>query len=125
MHRSAKRTAAAFLLAAGTLIVPLAAAVPAGAAPTDTPALAACGVSYSDKDSSTWHKSSGNGVNMRSGPSTGCAVLGMSYSTQLIDYHCYVSASDGTWTYARNDATGVKGWIRDDLLTDNGSKVPC
>ncbi|MFE7529150.1 SH3 domain-containing protein [Kitasatospora sp. NPDC057542] len=123
MHRSAKRTATALLLAAGTLIVPLAAAVPAGAAPTA--ALAACNVSYGDKDGSSWHKSSKNGVNMRSGPSTGCAVLGVSYSTQLIDYHCYVSASDGTWTYARNDATGVKGWIRDDLLTDSGSRVRC
>lgn len=121
MHRSAKRTATALLLAAGTLLVPLAAAVPAGAAP----ALAACNVSYSDKDSSSWGKTSKNGANMRSGPSTSCAVLGVSYSTQLIDYHCYVSASDGTWTYVRNDATGVKGWIRDDLLTDRGSGVHC
>ncbi|MEU1286950.1 SH3 domain-containing protein [Kitasatospora sp. NPDC005856] len=125
MHRSAKRTATALLLAAGTLIVPLAAAVPAGAAPAAAPALAACNVSYGDKDSSSWHASAKNGVNMRSGPSTSCAVLGVSYSTQLIDYHCFVSASDGTWTYVRNDATGVKGWIRDDLLTDRGSGVRC
>ncbi|MFB6892411.1 SH3 domain-containing protein [Kitasatospora sp. NPDC056327] len=124
MHRPTKRTATALALAAAALIVPLAAAVPAGAADTAAPA-AACNVTYGDKDSSTWHKSSKNGVNMRSGPSTGCAALGVAYSTQLIDYHCYLPVGDYTWTYARNDATGVKGWIRDDLLTDGGSLVRC
>jgi hypothetical protein len=45
--------------------------------------------------------------------------------TQRLDYHCYTIAGDYTWTYVRNDSTGVSGWIRDDLLSDYGSSVYC
>jgi hypothetical protein len=87
-------------------------------------ASASCGTGVSDKDSSSWNKTA-NGANERSGSSTSCAINGIAYSTQSLDYHCYTIAGSYTWTYLRNDATGVYGWVRDDLLSDYGSYVYC
>lgn len=63
---------------------------------------------------------------MRSGPSnTLCIATGVATPNHVLDYHCYASGTGGTWTYVRNDSTGVKGWIRDEYLKDGGSGVPC
>ncbi|MFB8025292.1 SH3 domain-containing protein [Streptomyces sp. NPDC056465] len=105
-------------LAAVAVAVPLSLSTPAAAH-------AACGKSVADADGSSWGKTA-NGANERSGSSTGCAVKGVAYNTQALDYHCYTVGNDGyTWTFVRNDATGVTGWIRDDLLSDGGSFVSC
>ncbi|MBO4207641.1 SH3 domain-containing protein [Micromonospora echinofusca] len=86
---------------------------------------ATCGKTASDKDGSGWVKSA-NGANIRSGSSTGCTSKGIAYSSHVLDYHCYTWGNDGySWTYVRNDTTGVQGWIRDDLLSDRGSDVHC
>lgn len=86
---------------------------------------ASCGTTVSDKDSSSWN-AAGGGANMRSGSSTTCAINGLANSGQRLDYHCFTVGNDGaSWTYTRNDSTGVSGWIRDDLLSDFGSDVPC
>jgi hypothetical protein len=104
-------------LAAVALAVPLSLATPASAA-------ASCGTTVSDRDSSSWGRTA-NGANERSGSSTSCAVKGIAYNTQTLDYHCYTWGSDYSWTFLRNDATGVTGWVRDDLLSDGGSTVYC
>ncbi|WP_306316289.1 MULTISPECIES: SH3 domain-containing protein [unclassified Streptomyces] len=87
-------------------------------------AAAACGKTASDKDSSSWGKTA-NGANERTGSSTSCTSKGIAYSSHTLDYHCYTRAGDYTWTYLRNDTTGVTGWVRDDLLSDGGSLDYC
>lgn len=105
-------------LAAVAIAVPLSLSTPAAAH-------AGCGTTVGDSDGSAWGKTA-NGANARSGSSTGCAIKGVAYNTQTLDYHCYTAGNDGyTWTFVRNDSTGVTGWIRDDLLSDGGSYVNC
>jgi Ni/Co efflux regulator RcnB len=111
-----------------TALVPMAAVV-ALAAPlalaTPAAAHAPCGTTVPDLDPSAWGKTA-NGVHQRSGSSTGCTSHGLAYSTHTLDYHCWTLGNDGyTWTYVRNDATNVSGWMRDNLLSDNGSTVSC
>ncbi|MEV1008858.1 SH3 domain-containing protein [Streptomyces sp. NPDC049881] len=92
---------------------------------TTASAHAACGTSVGDRDNSTW-VSSANGANIRTGSGTNCGARGVAYASHRLDYHCYTVGNDGyTWTFVRNDTTGVTGWIRDDLLSDRGSNVPC
>lgn len=86
---------------------------------------AACGKTAPDKDSGSWN-TTGYGANMRSGSSTGCGINGVAGAGDRLDYHCYTSGNDGyTWTYLRNDTDGTSGWVRDDLLGDNGSYIYC
>ncbi|MFF5921779.1 SH3 domain-containing protein [Streptomyces flavochromogenes] len=116
-----KRRIAALLpvVAMAAVAIPMTTAAPAFAG-------AACGKTVADKDGSTWNKTA-DGANQRSGSSTGCGINGIAYNTHLLDYHCYtrIGSSSETWTFVRNDATGVSGWIRDDLLSDGGSLVYC
>ncbi|MGA4844638.1 SH3 domain-containing protein [Streptomyces sp. G45] len=105
-------------IAAVAVAVPLSLASPAAAH-------ASCGKTASDKDGGSWNRTA-NGANERSGSSTGCAITGIAYNSHRLDYHCYTSGNDGkTWTYLRNDSTGVSGWVRDDLLSDGGSLYSC
>lgn len=113
--------AAAFVLAAAVL-TPAVSAVPVHA-------YAKCGKRVGDKDNSTWRATAG-GANMRSGADTGCSVIGLAASGDVLDYHCYTwGAWQGdtrdAWTYARNTRTGVEGWLRTDVLSDFGSRVHC
>ncbi|MFF4832844.1 SH3 domain-containing protein [Streptomyces sp. NPDC001315] len=88
---------------------------------------ALCGTSATDKDSTAWD-ATGGGANMRSGSSTSCAINGIAASGNHLDYHCYTWGADGySWTYLRNDSKSpdVYGWVRDTLLSDGGSLVPC
>lgn len=105
-------------------LVAVAASIPLALATTPASASAACGKTVADKDGGSWNKTA-NGANERSGSSTGCVSNGIAYNTQRLDYHCYTVAGDYTWTYLRNDSTGVYGWVRDDLLSDGGSYVYC
>ncbi|MFF4387176.1 SH3 domain-containing protein [Streptomyces sp. NPDC001552] len=91
-------------------------------------AFAGCGGVPEDLDGGGWYATAGGAVNMRSGASTGCPVKGVTYQGQALDYHCFANPladDDWNWTYARNVSTGVEGWIRNDLLSDHGSKVKC
>ncbi|MFD7827863.1 hypothetical protein [Kitasatospora sp. NPDC059803] len=111
------------------LAAPQALASPASAAPA-APAtvFAGCGWVPEDIDGGGWYATADGAVNMRSGASTGCPANGVAYQGQALDYHCYstpLADDDFSWTYARNVSTGVQGWIRNDLLTDHGSKVKC
>ncbi|MCS0638523.1 SH3 domain-containing protein [Streptomyces sp. LP05-1] len=115
-----KRRLAAIVpaVAMAALAVPLITTTPAAAH-------APCGKTAADKDGSAWGAWA-NGANTRSGSGIGCISNGIAYNTQRLDYHCYTVGNDGkTWTYLRNDSTGVTGWIRDDLLSNGGSLVYC
>jgi hypothetical protein len=95
------------------------------ALPTSASAVA-CYYYGPDLDPSAW-RATANGANMRVGASTSCAISGVARAGHRLDYHCYtaVNSGGGTWTYLRNDTTGIVGWVRDDLLSDNGSSVYC
>ncbi len=63
-------------------------------------------------------------VNQRNGTravsSTDCVIVGVLQPTDDALYFCFTVGNDGfTWTYLRNQRTGVRGWSRDDLLDLN------
>ncbi|WP_254402445.1 SH3 domain-containing protein [Streptomyces sp. AC555_RSS877] len=113
---------AAFTLAAA-VITPVATA-------SGAQAYANCGRTASDRDGGSW-RATASGAHMRSGSSTGCSSNGLAYSGDALDYHCYTwGAPDSqgftwAWTYARNTRTGVQGWLRSDVLSDERSSVYC
>ncbi|MEO3753895.1 SH3 domain-containing protein [Streptomyces sp. B6B3] len=109
--------------AVAALVTPV---VVVGAA-TPAVAEAACGKTAPDRDSSPLDNTAvSGGVNMRSGTSSAnCPSNGVAYPSHNLDYHCYTGTEGYSWTYARNATTGVSGWIRHDLLTDQGSNVYC
>ncbi|WP_225637105.1 hypothetical protein [Streptomyces solaniscabiei] len=82
-----------------------------------------CGSSATDIDpSASGHAKSTS--NIRSGPSTYCSIAGTAYAGVGLDYHCFVVTSPTeSWTFLRSGS--VYGWVRDDLLSDNGSHVSC
>ncbi|MEX3106084.1 SH3 domain-containing protein [Streptomyces niveiscabiei] len=119
------RKAAAVGLAAAALLG--GASVPAVAAPAASGAsvLATC-------PDNNWYIADGrtgssttNGVNIRSGPSTGCTALGQAQASHNLRYDCYKYDSGYTWTHVLDRTTGISGWIRDDLLTDGGAYYLC
>ena len=119
---SKSRSLAAALLLAAAVIAPAVTASPAYA-------YAPCGKKAPDRDGGAWNATA-DGVNMRSGSSTGCSINGYAGSTDRIDYHCQTAGAwEGDhatmWTYARNVRTGVEGWMRTDTLDDFGSNVDC
>jgi hypothetical protein len=85
----------------------------------------ACGVSYPAKDFSGVSKFPANTVTLRSGPSNSCIQIGQGMPDQIAQYLCYAPGDGGTWTFLRNVSTGDQGWVRDDLLAADGSRVPC
>ncbi|MFV2018032.1 hypothetical protein [Micromonospora sp. LOL_023] len=118
MRRATRGALGVVALAVTALVAPVA---------TSSAALAhaPCGRTVSDRDSSSW-PTGADAVRHRSGSSTSCDINGIAYSSHRLDYHCYTVGNDGyTWTYVRNDATGVQGWTRDDLLPGYGSFVYC
>lgn len=85
-----------------------------------------CGPAPSDADSSSWGTPFSGATNMRRSPSTGSTpICGVAQASHRADYHCYTVGEGGTWTYVRDVNTTFAGWVRDDLLSDGGSFVPC
>lgn len=131
-QRMKKSVMAAILGAVVTLgmLVIAPASASADTTPTKDPGVvimhASCGAaSPSDIDGGSWN-ATGGGANIRSGSSTSCAKRGEADSGHRLDYHCYTVGNDGyTWTFLRDNNTGIKGWVRDDLLSDNGSYKYC
>ncbi len=90
--------------------------------------LSTCGEpSKPDKDSSEWGKYfKKNYTNIRKLASTNSTICGQGQKSHTVDYHCWARARDGkTWTYLRDHTTNYEGWVRDDLLKNNGSYVHC
>jgi len=66
----------------------------------------------------------GGAANQRSGSSTGCSAPGALQPTDDALYYCYTWGNDDySWTYLRNQRTGVRGWVRDTLLDLNADGV--
>lgn len=86
---------------------------------------ALCNQKPGDKDGSASGHVTGQGVNLRSGPSTSCKSNGQAYPNHKLDYHCYKTSGGYDWTYLRDATTGKKGWVRQDYLSDTGSFVKC
>lgn len=86
-----------------------------------------CGSAPADKDGSSWGRYfKVNGVNIRKSPSTSSKVCAQGQKSHVVDYHCWTRGSDGrTWTFLRDATTHYAGWVRDDLLKNNGSHVHC
>jgi len=86
-----------------------------------------CSDTHSDKDHSTYPKPFDGATNVRSGPSTTCAVVGVVGTVNKADYHCYVNgdaSNENTWTFLRFKDNHY-GFVRDDLLDDYGSAIEC
>ncbi|HEX9999295.1 MAG TPA: hypothetical protein VGB74_02480 [Actinoplanes sp.] len=118
MQKATRGVLGALALGATVLIAPIV---------TGSPALAhaSCGTTVGDKDGSSW-PTGADSARLRQGSSTGCESNGISYASNVLDYHCYTWGNDGySWTYVRNDTTGKQGWSRDDLLPGYGSTVYC
>lgn len=63
-----------------------------------------CSDTHSDKDHSTYPKPFDGATNVRSGPSTSCAVVGVAGTVNKADYHCYVdgdASNENTWAFLR------------------------
>jgi len=122
--------AAAFAVAGISLAAPASAApkvVPGGVSPMHAP----CGTTGPNIDNRVDADApSGGAANQRSGTiaasSTNCVILGVLQPTDDALYFCWTAGNDGfTWTYLRNQRTGVRGWVRDNLLDGNGSDDWC
>lgn len=86
-----------------------------------------CSDTHPDKDHSTYPKPFNGATNVRSGPSTDCAIVGVAGSVNKADYHCWVpgdESNENTWTYLRFKDNHY-GFVRDDLLDGYGSGVEC
>ena len=90
-----------------------------------TPLNAACGTAGPNLDTTTGHTNS-DAVNIRTGSATTCTSVGQAQASHSLDFYCYTVGNDGfTWTYLKDITTGKLGWIRDDLLVNNGSFSYC
>jgi hypothetical protein len=62
----------------------------------------------------------GNGVNIRSGPSSTCTPLGQGQRSHSVSSYC----RKGSWTAVFDHTTGIKGWVSEDFL-DHFGVFPC
>jgi hypothetical protein len=120
---------AVLVLSALSLPLSTAAAAPIDTPPEVTPAAAACGRSPSsdlDTVKELVRDAANTSARQRTGSSTSCTARGQLEPSDDADYWCYTWAT-GTesWTFLTNLRTGVRGWVRDDLLDDNGSARHC
>jgi hypothetical protein len=90
-----------------------------------TPHNAACGTNGTNLDPGTGHALTA--AQIRSGSSTGCTAVGAAQTGDTLDYFCWTTQTGGafTWTYLRDTRTGTRGWVRDDLLSGDGSTHFC
>ena len=57
------------------------------------------------------------GARIRTGSSITCTARGSVQPSHSLTYYCYTGGDDQiTWTYLRDNTTGVMGWVRDNLL---------
>jgi hypothetical protein len=76
-------------------------------------------------DGSVGHFFAGNGINIRTGPGTGCTAVGQGQASHNVQFDCWKSGDGGTWTHLADLTTGKEGWVKDSLLVGNGSNFHC
>jgi uncharacterized protein YraI len=52
----------------------------------------------------------GNGVNIRTGPSTSCTSIGQGFLNQSVTVHCIKGTLPNAWVYLKDNVSGVTGW---------------
>ncbi|MFF5173245.1 hypothetical protein ACFY3U_11465 [Micromonospora sp. NPDC000089] len=146
MPKNVRRSIATAVVASGTaLLLPLTGGVASanpgsgGSAVKDKAATAAPGRTEASLSASCGWTPANNGgaagrflydgVNIRSGQFISCTALGAGYTSHSVTYRCWaVGDTVGnwtTWTYLRDNTTGVTGWVTDAYLQDGGSKLHC
>lgn len=94
---------------------------------TGTPAFA---VSCPDngwvsRDGRTGTYFDGNGINIRTGPSTKCTSIGQGQASHRVMLDCFKTGEGGTWSHLWDYTTDRGGWVKDSLLIGNGSNRSC
>jgi hypothetical protein len=132
MRKTVVATAVAAFVMSGIVVAGSASAAPPNTEPgTVSPRHAPCGTAGPNRENRVDADApSGGAANQRSGTialsSTNCVIVGVLQPTDDALYHCWTLGNDGfTWTYLRNQRTGVRGWVRDNLLDGNGSNSSC
>lgn len=105
-------------------------AVPAGVIMSAGPAAASttCGLTAEKRDGTVVRMTSGVAANMRSGPTSSCAVQGWADNRDTLVYYCYTRNDGGygsSWTYLYNSSDRTYGWVSDSLLPNGGSNRFC
>jgi hypothetical protein len=67
----------------------------------------------------------GNGINIRTGPSTVCTAVGQGQASHEVQLDCYKEGQNGTWSHLWDFTTARGGWVKDTLLVDAGAYVHC
>ena len=123
IRRALGVTATAAVMAAG-LVGAAQAQSPTTNATQVTPDNASCGRSGPNLDPHTGHALTP--AEIRNGSSTSCPAPGAAQPGDTLDYFCWTQQNTSfTWTFVRDTRTNVRGWIRDDLLSGDGSSVFC
>ena len=65
----------------------------------------------------------GNGINIRTGPSTACTAVGKGYGSTS-DVNVVLRCYSGNWTYITDTDTGVTGWVDSDYLWGPTTDAP-
>ncbi|AHH97380.1 hypothetical protein GCM10010174_73270 [Kutzneria viridogrisea] len=112
--------ATAVVLAATALTVAGGQAL-AAAKPTAVASPANCGWQPANNDNNTSGRFADDGVNIRSGDSTSCAVLGLGYKSHTITLRCFWNG----FVYLTDNTTGVTGWSAVDYVNWPGGLNDC
>jgi hypothetical protein len=80
---------------------------------------------WSILDGRTGRFFAGNGINIRTGPSTHCTSLGLGSSTHQVQLDCWKPGEGGSWSHLLDSTTHVQGWVKDTLLVGEGAHIRC
>lgn len=103
------------VLVAGISVVPVTAATAA----TMTPAINC--IQNPSTNANQPSRFIGNGVNIRTGPSTSCTAVGEGFLNQSVTVHCI----KGSWVYLTDNVSGVKGWSSSQYVSLIGGAESC
>jgi hypothetical protein len=67
----------------------------------------------------------GQGISIRSGPSTTCTRYGLGYEGDILKVWCQVASGGLNWVYLNDRTTGVRGWSDAHYVTWSGSLAGC
>ena len=93
------------------------------AAATVTPAID-CTQNPGTNGGNTGHFT-GQGVNIRTGPSTTCTSVGLGYESHSVTARCGKPVGSEFWVYLKDHTTGKIGWSRYPLITWDGLLPHC
>jgi len=67
----------------------------------------------------------GQGVNIRTGPSTTCTVVGSGFESNAVTARCGKPVGSQFWVYLKDRTTGKIGWSEYPLITWDGGLPQC